>query len=377
MYNVRLQLDIADDRLSFSLVPLLLCKHSAPLENIILALASLHRSLRQIGHEDDPSNAVRFFNLSNQLTGIDQVLEPSAFLSQLFVTAYLLLSSSPDQWSTVLQPMWSSMSKLTYFAFANDMTGSVFWTCLRFGKLTPSLLIWREKSETSDTDIAQAFAAGSRISLPIIRNALGYGCTGDVNGRLWRQEMAVSSLQGLLLVAVQVLETIHAREEPDSNVSYRPFHELWRETWQNLQDWHAQTPMDLWPLFERPCFEPNIDFPIIVFTTSSARLATQLYHFLVYLLLNSKPRTLLLTSDGDIVLSALWHARRVCAIAESNRQTTSWDLMMIPMLEVVARHLTHESQQSSVLDSLDYVRRMLGWKVEGVVGNLRATWALS
>jgi len=185
------------------------------------------------------------------------------------------------------------------------------------------------------------------------------------------RERSAGDCKGLLLLALEVASMLNSPEETTLKSTRQ-----WQGLWQDVEDWHITSTDDVKPIFERPAFHDEDDFPVMCFTTSMALFATFLYHSLIHMLLAAKPRLVDLGNRTETNTSILYHAKRVCAIAAGNRESLKWDLFMIPLLESAARYMTHQHQQQRVLQAFDFVVATMGWKVEGVVNRLTTSWTL-
>lgn len=102
----------------------------------------------------------------------------------------------------------------------------------------------------------------------------------------------------------------------------------WKPQITELENWHNHRPHEFKPMvkLDSPA-EMGVSsaFPAIVFTSGAATFANQLYHIAMMLLLFRRPRTARLTDSRTTISSPLWHARRVCSIAQHNDYRECWD----------------------------------------------------
>lgn len=154
------------------------------------------------------------------------------------------------------------------------------------------------------------------------------------------------------------------------------------ERWKTLLDevltWQKSRPQELQPLLEAEAREAA--FPTILFAGGAGIYANVLYHTALFLLLSSRPRLLppaAAAPHGEPAahVSPLWHARRVCGIAMGSdpEHTRCWDPCMIAAFSLVARRMSHSSQQAEIVACLHRVRAA-GWHVDGLVQRLRDEW---
>jgi hypothetical protein len=155
---------------------------------------------------------------------------------------------------------------------------------------------------------------------------------------------------------------------------------IWQTLVQSFEHWYKQRPLDFQPviqLYPKDGVRSEDDFPMIVFTNGAALLANQLYHTGMLLLLQSKPRFASKSSSSSASVSTLWHAHRICGIANQNDSPASWDPCLVASLIVASRTVSHSSQHIAVLQTLGKVQRLTGWRVESLVDELEGEWQLA
>jgi hypothetical protein len=168
-----------------------------------------------------------------------------------------------------------------------------------------------------------------------------------------------------------------------SEVESQPpgFAQRWKGLWDELSAWYEKRPSEVYPIFEAPAGDPasfqDSPFATIIFTTSSAACANQLYHTAVLLLLQCKPRTLKVSTSKGSSASRLRHAQQICAIAISNDGPQRWDLSMAASMLVAAKLMTHEDQLRAVVAALEAAERTMGWRLGEEVEKLQRQWSLA
>lgn len=151
----------------------------------------------------------------------------------------------------------------------------------------------------------------------------------------------------------------------------------WIEIWNQTQAWYRDRPIELISVLDAPAdsledFSANV-FPTAIFSTGCAILANQLHHTTALLLLQCKPRTLRLPNGKT---SPVWHAQKICGIAASNDLSRTWDFTLLASLLMAARVMTHSSQHAVIIDTIEQVRRLTGWRVDSEIDRLRVFWNL-
>ncbi|KAL5352800.1 hypothetical protein ACLOAV_002748 [Pseudogymnoascus australis] len=118
-------------------------------------------------------------------------------------------------------------------------------------------------------------------------------------------------------------------------------------------------------------------FPILIYTTPLALASNAAYHITSLLMLAHKPRLLKRLAGPGCFTSHIWHAQSIAGIATSNDSLEQWDPILVAGLLLMAKEMTHESQQSVLLDQLGRVTSMIGIKLEREIEALKSGWNIS
>jgi hypothetical protein len=156
--------------------------------------------------------------------------------------------------------------------------------------------------------------------------------------------------------------------------------DIWSALIHGLSFWYKQRPEESQPIIElypKDGIQTDNDFPSIAFTSGAALLANQLYHTGMLLLLQNKPRFSNNSSSSSHSMSILWHVHRICGIAIQNDAAATWDPCLVASLIIAARTLTHESQQTAIVHTLETTQRLTGWNVSHHIENLESGWRLA
>lgn len=158
----------------------------------------------------------------------------------------------------------------------------------------------------------------------------------------------------------------------------------WTSLWLECQKWYDNRPLQVQPILEARGFDVDrIDstdgsaFPILVYTTPLALFSNAVYHITALVLLLHKPRLMKNVAGPKCFVSHTWHAQSVAGIATSNDAPEQWHPIVVAGLLLSARQMTHESQQTVLLERLDTVRNVTGLNLDTEVNALRATWDIS
>jgi len=155
-----------------------------------------------------------------------------------------------------------------------------------------------------------------------------------------------------------------------------PLAQDWRLIAEDLNAWYCSRPEKLQPVVELDHSPTDAEplFPAILFTNGAAILGNQMYHTAMMLLLQHKPRTLVLDRRRLPGWSPLWHAQRVCGIALSNDRRECWDLLLLASFYLAAKSMTYEPQQRELLRGFDVVARLTKWNVGHLKTMLQREW---
>jgi hypothetical protein len=155
---------------------------------------------------------------------------------------------------------------------------------------------------------------------------------------------------------------------------------IWNALIHEFSFWFKKRPEGYQPIIElypKDGIQTDNDFPSIAFTSGAALLANQLYHTGMLLLLQKKPRFSTSSSSSSNSMSRLWHVHRICGIAIQNDAAATWDPCLIASLIIAARTLTHESQQTAIVHTLENTQKLTGWNVSQHIANLESEWRLA
>ena len=163
-----------------------------------------------------------------------------------------------------------------------------------------------------------------------------------------------------------------------------PLSTRWTTLWSETQKWYADRPVELRPVYEvrgveasRVDIANQASFPIIVFTTSLALLANAVYHITSLLLLSYRPRLVKSIAGSRITRSPIWHAQCIAGIAETNDSPEYWDPLLVAGLFLAAKSMSHESQQTTILDTLHRIKQSTGMKLDDELHAMRSDWQIA
>ncbi|KAK2595015.1 hypothetical protein QQS21_007269 [Conoideocrella luteorostrata] len=180
--------------------------------------------------------------------------------------------------------------------------------------------------------------------------------------------------------AHQLLQTSSRNAGPPLS-SYPQVSAKWMALWESCQIWRGRRPLPMRPIVDIGNIEAgqidtqaDASFPIQVYTNALAIQSNILYHITSLLLLLNKPRLLKLTGYQASHVSQSWHAQSIAGIACTNDFAEQWDPILVAALLLIARDLTHASQQSALMTCLQKVTAGTGLRLEREVEELQEHW---
>ena len=209
------------------------------------------------------------------------------------------------------------------------------------------------------------------------------------------QESSENAFQRAIFLLARSLTVLFGEEQSVESPNYsdaasfassrsQPLSMRWIGLWSENQKWYAERPVELRPVYEVRGAEVNrIDkdsqdsFPIIVFTTSLALLANTVHHITSLLLLCHRPRLVKTISGPRSTASPIWHSQSIAGIATSNDSNDHWDPLLVAGLLLAARSMSHESQQTKILETLYRAINSTGMKLKDEVEAISSNWKVA
>lgn len=158
----------------------------------------------------------------------------------------------------------------------------------------------------------------------------------------------------------------------------------WTFLWTGCQKWYNDRPVDAQQIVEvrgseADQIDPDHDssFPILIYTTPMALVANAVYHITSLLLLTHKPRLLKSLPGPRCFTSNIWHAQSIGGIAASNESLEQWDPILVASLLMIAKDMTHESQQAVLLERLGRITATIGINLEHETAMLQSMWSIA
>jgi hypothetical protein len=125
--------------------------------------------------------------------------------------------------------------------------------------------------------------------------------------------------------------------------------------------------------------DPDHDsaLPILIYTTPMALVANAVYHITSLLLLGHKPRLLKSLPGPRCFTSHIWHAQSIAGIAASNESPEQWDPVLVASLLLIARDMTHQSQQAVLMGIFRKITATTGIKLDRETEALQSVWKIA
>jgi hypothetical protein len=158
----------------------------------------------------------------------------------------------------------------------------------------------------------------------------------------------------------------------------------WTFLWSDCQKWYNERPVDAQQIVdvrggEADQIDPNHDsaLPILIYTTPMALVANSAYHITSLLLLGHKPRLLKSLPGPRCFTSHIWHAQSIAGIAASNESPEQWDPVLVASLLLIARDMTHQSQQAVLMGIFRKITATTGIELDRETEALQSTWKIA
>ncbi|KAL4896077.1 hypothetical protein BDV59DRAFT_191336 [Aspergillus ambiguus] len=377
-YHVAPWIDIGDPDCALGVKVLLLSRTNRPLQTAILALSSKQRALlTQSPNNEDFHNSLRY----RQEAGDILALQPDLIChaGQALLLLRDLLSSGLRQWRSLLAPHVERVGSLaSSAALSEPLYEALFWFHFRFD-LAASIVTSEQPITPFHTFLqrdgrpihaprvqSQAFSANQVYKHALCQ--LGHCLVllyGDPN------DSSPEAAASLELAGFPSLQQSR-------------FLSRWTLIWTDCQKWYRERPVDAQQIVdvrggEADQIDPDhiSSFPILIYTTPMALVANAVYHATSFLLLTHKPRLLKSLPGPRCFTSHIWHAQCIAGIAASNDSPEQWDPIFIASLLLIARGLTHRSQQAVLLDRLRSITTTTGISLKHETEALESAWRMS
>ncbi|KAJ5085256.1 hypothetical protein N7532_010027 [Penicillium argentinense] len=376
-YSVGPWIDVGDPYCAFGVQALLLSRSNRPLQSAILALSASQRSLLGLGFPNqDISGGMRFRKEAEESLVMEAAM--LRHTGQALLLLQRILPAGVQQWRDRLEPHIESDGLVTPGALAEEMGEELFWLHFRLDLASslitckPPLIPFRSFLQRDGSPIHTSQLA---LEIPTVH-------------RVYNHALCLLGHSLALIYGDPDITSPQAAGSPELAAfpSLRQSHFLsqWTFLWTDCQKWYNERPVDAQQIVdvrggEADQIDPDHDssFPILIFTTPMALVANTVYHITSLLLLTHKPRLLKSLPGPRCFTSHIWHAQSIAGISASNDSPEQWDPILVASLLLIAREMTHESQQTVLLDLFRKITATMGISLERETQALQSVWNIA
>lgn len=377
-YHIGPWIDVGDPDCALGIQVLLLSRTNRPLQAAILALSASQRPLIAVpSHIEDLDSSLRFRGEAED--SLDLESESIGHAGRALLLLQDLLPTGLQDWRNLLSPHIEPLGCLVHPAALEEELGEgIFWLHFRLD-LASSILTAKQPLFPFRSYINRD---GSPIQTPhpplqprsinqVYKHALsllGHCLSLIYGGPDASPPQAGSPSQ---FAAFPALQQSH-------------FLSQWTFLWSDCQKWYNERPVDAQQIVdvrggEADQIDPNHDsaLPILIYTTPMALVANAVYHITSLLLLGHKPRLLKSLPGPRCFTSHIWHAQSIAGIAASNESPEQWDPVLVASLLLIARDMTHQSQQAVLMRIFRKITATTGIKLDRETEALQSVWKIA
>ncbi|KAH8700465.1 hypothetical protein BGW36DRAFT_425289 [Talaromyces proteolyticus] len=361
-YNISPCMDVGDPGSSFGLNCMISARNNRPLLASILALAAYQRSLVvSAGADEDLADSRRFRSEAENSLAVEE----NRFTRRLGYTFLIMqdfFSPGPSQWRKLSDYLLGSLADIIVQpTLEDDFKEPLFWMAFKVD-LAASVIFSQPPQTPSFSFVQNSQPQSVRSIYQRVHFLLGETLYLIFQGR----DPSDCRLD------VEQAELLESSQES------RPL-SRWTYLWTECQKWYKALPVQVQPILEiRGLDAKQIDpsttssFPVLIYTTPLALVANAIYHITSLLLLNYRPRYLKTLPGPRGVTSPTWHSQSIAGIATSNESVGQWDPILIAGLLLIARGMTHKSQQLELLDQLRRITAITGISLEQEIESIKS-----
>ncbi|KAH8660274.1 hypothetical protein BX600DRAFT_513893 [Xylariales sp. PMI_506] len=290
--------------------------------------------------------------------------------SVLLLKARVFIQEEPDDWEPCLQGGGAPFG-FDKYSFTDPVPRRVWNSFVALISRTEiAYCLIKETGPAMDTDFLR----------DTIMSRSATQVTPAAQSSLDASICCLALLADVMKLVLPPSEREETSNKPDNSTTpVAPLSEKWKALLAELLRWYTSRPPELQTLVELEGWEAA--FPSVIFTNSAGIWANVIYHTVMLLLLNHRPRSVSMAEWQKSAavdkghFSPLWHARRVCGIALGTdpELTRCWDPCMIAAFSIAARRMTHPAQQRDLVACLNRVKAA-GWRVDSVIQGLHEEW---
>ncbi|OGE58391.1 hypothetical protein PENARI_c001G01096 [Penicillium arizonense] len=358
-------LDMFDNQRHFASTFTQMAKTSAHLRYSILALSA--RQLERQQNAKSQSESLSLYQEAIHLLLPELGSKTTPVIASCVILCVLeMLSCNPKEWRRHLDGCAYLIQAAGINGFSGKEEQALFWCFARMdvcgGLISEEETIipihnWRP-SDMSYNEAAQTFIASAKTNVDTYANYTVYLLARTVNilfGCASKSDYPCTSCQSV------------PNDDGDS------FVHRWADSFDRVEEWYENRPAQMKSIFSVAASERegrDRAFPIALYGNGSAISGNQMYHVAALLLLQRKPKTLVLNKRPR---SVLWHARQICAISASNAHHGCWTNALQP-LWIAGKAMSHYSEHAAIVETLVRIERETGWATAWRVEDLKEFW---
>ncbi|KAJ5675995.1 hypothetical protein N7462_008892 [Penicillium macrosclerotiorum] len=357
-------LDMFDNNRHFASTFPQMAKTAPHLRYSCLALSA--RQLERQKNEKSQSESLSLYQEAIHLLLPELENKTTPVIASCVILCVLeMLSCNPKEWRRHLDGCAYLIQAAGINGFSGKEEQALFWCFARMdvcgGLISEEETIipihnWRPK-DMSCSEASQMFFSSARENLDAYANYTVYLCAQTL-GVLFGSSKTphpCSSCQSI-------------PEEDGISYVHR-----WRELFGQVEQWYENRPSQMKSVFtvtQSDYAGRDQPFPTVLYGNGDAISGNQLYHVSSLLLLQRKPKTLVLAKKPK---SVLWHARQICGISASNEHHGCWTNALQP-LWIAGKVMSHYSEHSAIVETLIKIERETGWATAWRVEDLKDFW---
>ncbi|KAJ5090894.1 hypothetical protein N7532_009578 [Penicillium argentinense] len=358
-------LDMFDNNRHFASTFPQMSRTAPHLRYSILALSA--RQLEREQNEKSQSESLSLYQEAIHLLLPELESKTTPVIASCVILCVLeMLSCNPKEWRRHLDGCAYLIQAAGINGFSGKEEQALFWCFARMdvcgGLISEEETIipihnWRPK-DMSCSEASHLFLSSNKTNFDTYANYTVYLCAETL-----------SVLFGSSSKTPHPCTSGQSFSDEDGN----SYVHRWAELFSHVEQWYEHRPSQMKPIFtvttpghtgrDRP-------FPTVLYGNGDAISGNQLYHVSALLLLQQKPKTLVLSKKPK---SVLWHARQICAISASNAHHGCWTNALQP-LWIAGKVMSHYSEHEAIVETLVRIERETGWATAWRVEDLKELW---
>lgn len=158
--------------------------------------------------------------------------------------------------------------------------------------------------------------------------------------------------------------------------------EAWLKLHSAVEDWRMYLITGVQPILTihgvKAAESEHIStsFPVVIYTNRPHFYTSFLFHLSCLLLLQCRPHSLR-RAKNTCLKTVSYHAVYLCGVSKSNRLAYSWDPILIAGLLYAGKYLSYCRQQIELLQQLEALAELTGWKMRKEIQRLQEIWKAS